>query len=246
VAVGAFAVLGVGAFALESIVPAAAGQPVTKGMALLAPLPVLAVLGLVGLTLRAGRPKVTSALVGSVVGLLVLLLATALGAAIPFQGWLELAGTQWVTAQSHLTMVGAFLGLLAGLYHWATKILGRSGSEGLGRAAPIVVAAGVLLVAIPEAISGLTGEGDESIYGIEAMNAASVAGAALVVLGALVAVAGLVGRTRDAEPADPWGGQTLEWATASPPSFANFDGDVPEVTSPEPLLADDTAEEASA
>lgn len=244
-AIGAFAVLGIGAFALDSVAPSAAGQPVTKGMSLLAPLPVLVVLGLVGLTLKAGRPKVTSALVGSVVGLLVLLLATLLGAAIPFQSWLELAGTQWVGAQSHLTMVGAFLGLLAGLYHWATKLLGRAGGEGLGRAAPIVVGTGVLVVAIPEAISGLTGDGDEAIYGIEAMNAVAVAGAGLVVLGALVAVAGLVGRTRDDEPADPWGGQTLEWATASPPSFANFDGDVPEVTSPEPLLADDT-EEASA
>jgi heme/copper-type cytochrome/quinol oxidase subunit 1 len=245
-AIGVFSVLGIGAFALASIVPAAAEQPVTKGMALLAPLPVLVVLGLVGLTLRSGRPKVTSGLVGSVVGLLVLLLATVVGAALPFQSWLELAGTQWVSAQSHLTMVAAFLGLLAGLYHWATKVGGRAASEALGRTAPIVIGVGALLLAVPQAISGLTGEGDEVLYGIEAMNAAAVAGGVLIVLGALLAVAGLVGRSRDDEPADPWGGQTLEWATASPPSFANFDGDVPEVTSPEPLLADDTAEEASA
>ena len=53
------------------------------------------------------------------------------------------------------------------------------------------------------------------------------------------AVAGLVGRRRADEPTDPWGGRTLEWATATPPSFANFDGPVPEVTSAEPLSTTD-------
>ncbi|HMJ78226.1 MAG TPA: hypothetical protein VK507_19755, partial [Iamia sp.] len=72
---------------------------------------------------------------------------------------------------------------------------------------------------------------------IEAMNGIAVAGAGLVLLGGLLAVAGLVGKRRSDEPADPWSGSTLEWATASPPTFANFDGPVPAVTSAEPLLA---------
>lgn len=246
--IAAFAALGIGAFALISLDPSVADQPVTKGMALLAPLPVLGVLALVGLTLRSGRPTPTSGLVGGVVATLVLLLATLVGAATPFEGALELAGTQWVSAQSHLTVAAALIALLAGLYHWSTKVTGRAGAEALGRTAPLLLALGAVLVAVPEAISGLTGDGEEAATGIEAMNVASVAGAALLVLGALVAVAGLVGRRRDDEPADPWGGSTLEWATASPPSFANFDGDVPEVTSAEPLLADgdDDTEEASA
>ena len=40
----------------------------TDAMALLAPLPVLAVLGLVGLALKAGRPTVSSGLIASVGG----------------------------------------------------------------------------------------------------------------------------------------------------------------------------------
>ena len=40
----------------------------------------------------------------------------------------------------------------------------------------------------------------------------------------------------DDVPADPWGGQTLEWLTASPPSLANFDGSLAVVTSAEPLI----------
>lgn len=246
VAIGAFAVLGIGAFALTAISPDVAQQPVTKGMALLAPLPVLAVLGLVGLTFKDGAPKPTSGVVGGVLALLVLLLGTIVGAATPFEGALELAGTQWESAQAHLTLVAAVIGLVAGLYHWSTKVLGRAGNEAAGRTAPLLLAVGALVLAGPEAISGLTGEGAEAVSGIEGMNTVAVIGAGAVVLGALLAAVGLFGRPRDDEPADPWGGQTLEWATASPPSFANFDGPVPEVTSAEPLLTagDDTGEES--
>ncbi len=238
-AIGAFAVLGIGAFALTGIDPGLADQPVTKGMALLAPLPVLAVLGLVGLTLKNGKPAPTSGLVGGVLALLILLVATLVGAATAFEGALELAGTQWVTAQAHLTLVAATIALVAGLYHWSTKVLGRAATEAAGRTAPLVLALGALVLAVPEAISGLTGEDGEQVTGIEGMNGVAVGGAGLVLLGALLAVAGLIGKRKGDEPADPWGGSTLEWATATPPTFANFDGPVPEVTSAEPLLTDD-------
>ena len=36
--------------------------------------------------------------------------------------------------------------------------------------------------------------------------------------------------------ANPWDADTLEWATASPPSPANFDAPVQPVVSPTPLL----------
>jgi cytochrome c oxidase subunit 1/cytochrome c oxidase subunit I+III len=48
------------------------------------------------------------------------------------------------------------------------------------------------------------------------------------------------GRGGDEAPDDPWGGQTLEWATASPAPRDNF-AEVGSVMSPEPLL-DSTAE----
>ena len=42
----------------------------------------------------------------------------------------------------------------------------------------------------------------------------------------------------DFEPAgpDPWGGQTLEWATTSPPPRLNFEQPLPPIRSAEPLL----------
>ncbi len=248
VAIGAFAVLGIGAFALSAISPEFADQPVTKLMALAAPLPVLVVLGIIGATLKAGRPKPTSGLVGSVLALLVLLLATLLGAATAFQGALELAGTQWESAQSQLTLVAVVMAGVAGLYHWSTKILGRVASEAAGRTAPLILALGALVLAVPQAVSGLVGDGSEASSGIDALNGVAFAGAVIVVLGGALAAVGLVGRRSDDVPADPWGGQSLEWSTASPPSFGNFDGALPEVTSAEPLFDDaaDADEEASA
>ncbi len=150
-------------------------------------------------------------------------------------------------AGTGLRLVAATIALVAGLYHWSTKVFGRAATEAAGRTAPLVLALGALVLAVPEAISGITGEGDEAVTGIEAMNGIAVAGAGLVLLGGLLAVSGLAGRRRSDEPVDPWGGQTLEWATATPPTFANFDGPVPAVTSAEPLLkptADDDGKDA--
>lgn len=236
VAIGVFAVLGIGAFALTAISPEAADQPVTKFMALAAPLPVLAVLGIAGNALKAGRPQPTAGLVGGVVSLLLLVIATLLGAATAFQGALELAGTQWGSAVSQLTLVAAVTAGVAGLYHWSTKVLGRRAGEGIGRLAPVVLFVGGLVLTVPQAISGLIGDGIEASRGIEALNGVAVAGAVIVILGGALAVIGLVGRRMEEEPSDPWGGQTLEWTTASPPPFGNFDGDLPTVTSAEPLL----------
>lgn len=70
-------------------------------------------------------------------------------------------------------------------------------------------------------------------------NLAVSAGAAIVGLGLLVLlldVAGsILGRRGRPAGADPWGGQTLEWATTSPPSAHNFDA-LPEIRSDAPLL----------
>ncbi len=145
-------------------------------------------LGLVGTTLKAGRPKPTSGLVGGVLALLVLLLATVLGALTPFQGWLELAGTQWETAQSQLTLVAVVIAGVAGLYHWSTKVFGRVASEGAGRTAPLVLALGGLLLAVPQCLSGLLGDGDEAVTGIDGLNVVALVGAVVVVLGGLLAL----------------------------------------------------------
>jgi heme/copper-type cytochrome/quinol oxidase subunit 1 len=81
---------------------------------------------------------------------------------------------------------------------------------------------------------------------VESLNTVAAAGGIVVMIGVLAAVVNLLGGLRSpaAEvPADPWQGQTLEWATASPPPLHNFSEELPAVQSAEPLL--DQREEAS-
>jgi len=65
------------------------------------------------------------------------------------------------------------------------------------------------------------------------------AGAAIVGLGLVVLLldlaASILARRGKPAGADPWGGQTLEWATPSPPPPHNFDA-LPEIRSDTPLL----------
>jgi heme/copper-type cytochrome/quinol oxidase subunit 1 len=77
--------------------------------------------------------------------------------------------------------------------------------------------------------------GDEWELGNLVVSAgAAIAGLGLVVL-VLDLLASIVARRGRAAGADPWGGQTLEWATTSPPPRHNFDA-LPEVRSGTPLL----------
>lgn len=79
--------------------------------------------------------------------------------------------------------------------------------------------------------------------GVEALNLVTTLGFALVLAGFLVAALALIvgvrkGLTSNPEhrPADPWGGQTLEWSTSSPPPWNNFGEEPPPVLTPSPLL----------
>jgi cytochrome c oxidase subunit 1 len=68
-------------------------------------------------------------------------------------------------------------------------------------------------------------------------NVVSTVGAGVIALSMVVFAANLVVSLRRREPAgdDPWEGQTLEWATTSPPPRHNF-ASLPPVRSHAPLL----------
>ena len=247
---GALAVIGFGAWAQA---PDTFDEPLYIAMGVLAVLPALGLVAGWADTLRRGNVRFGPPLAFAL-GAGLLLLAGALAAVAAVIEPLDLAGTAWISAQVHLTLLGAAtLGLLGGLFYWAPKMWGTRLSDGAGLLAFAAVFLGSVLLALPELIAGLVEDapmsgsslGDGGSSGL--LGGISAAGGLLTVLGVLVVLAAVVGngvRHRGAAAGDdPWEGHTLEWSTTSPPPPGNFTAPVGEVTSDRPLL---DAREASA
>lgn len=240
VVIGVLGVAGVGAWAQ---VPRTFNQVLYIAIALLAVLPALALLGLLGDTARGGRPQLKAAF-ALAMGAVLLLLAGAVSGALLSIDPLKLHGTVWEAAQVHLVLMGgAALGGFAALWWWAPKLWGTRLSEGAGFLVFLTTFGGTLLLAVPDLVNGLANDtklrttgGFSS--GERALNAVSAAGGIVVSLGAVIVVVALLAaaRRRRSVDANPWGGYTLEWSTASPPPRQNFAGPLPTVTSATPLL----------
>jgi heme/copper-type cytochrome/quinol oxidase subunit 1 len=161
----------------------------------------------------------------------------------------DLQGTVAAQALNHQVMFAALLALGAGIYYWGPKIFGRRLHTGVGLLAGLGLLGGGVLYSIPTLINGFLDLPEwvfqtdlvaqvgnrgtiEALSIISGVGAIAVAGGVLLVLADLV-ITGIFGV---GEPAgdDPWGGQTLEWATSSPPPRGNFAA-APEITSPTPL-----------
>ena len=244
--IGAFAALGFGAFAQPYFYPDVADHAVWAGFSLLIVLPTLLLVGAWVSTLRAGRPpaKATVALAGLFV--LVLLLAVVAGALYAITP-LELRDSGAYSAGHFaLVMAAGIIGAVAGLYYWSPKIRGRFANEGIAKLSVLAFLGGAFLAGLPLLVLGFANRFDGLSDAADALNGIGAAGAALMALAVVVAAAALlIGQKGDAPADDAWGtGQSLEWATASPPVPGNF-GELDTVESPEPLLdAATTAEEA--
>ena len=151
----------------------------------------------------------------------------------------------WQTGQQHALFFGAAtIGAVAALSFWAPKIWGRRLSDALGKLEILAVVGGTLLTVVGMLMLGMQDmlvhsstfdSGEEWELG----NLVVSVGAAIAGLGLIVLVLDLLGsivaRRGRAAGADPWGGQTLEWATTSPPPHHNFDA-LPEIRSATPVL----------
>jgi cytochrome c oxidase subunit I len=153
--------------------------------------------------------------------------------------------TYWQTGQQHALFFGAaMIGVVAALAFWGPKLWGRRLSDALGKLEVLAIVGGTLLTVAGMLLLGVqdmlvhtaTFDSNEEW---ELGNLIVSAGAAIVGLGLLVLVLDLatsvLGRRGRAAGADPWEGQTLEWATTSPPPPHNFDA-LPEIRSGTPLL----------
>ena len=150
----------------------------------------------------------------------------------------------FVVAHFHYTLLlGSVFGFFAGLYYWWPKVTGRFLGERLGRWHFWLLVLGSNLTFFPQFLLGQDGMPRRvadypATAGWGTLNLLSSIGSAIIAV-ALVAFAVNAWRSLRQEGeragADPWGGQTLEWWTSSPPPPHNFDS-LPPVRSHAPLL----------
>jgi len=150
--------------------------------------------------------------------------------------------TYWVVAHLHYVLFGgSVFGIFAGLYFWIPKMFGWMMGEKLGKVHFWLFFIGVNLTFFPMHILGLLGMPRRyydypASRGWTGYNFAATIGAFLIAVAVLVFATNFILSARRKEPAgnDPWEGNTLEWATTSPPAVYNFER-IPTVESLRPV-----------
>jgi cytochrome c oxidase subunit 1 len=157
---------------------------------------------------------------------------------------LQLHDTFFVVAHLHYVLIGGgVFPLLGALWYWLPKMSGRMMPEPAGRASVALLVAGFHLTFFPMHQLGLEGMPRRVFtYGPETgwagLNLLATVGAFVILGGLVVYLTGLGWGLRNGRPAgpDPWGADSLEWGTASPPPSYGH-APLPTVASRHPLWA---------
>ena len=136
--------------------------------------------------------------------------------------------TYYVVAHFHYTMFGGTaFAIFAGLYYWLPKMTGRMMGEGLGKLHFWLMLIGFNMTFFPQFQLGLDGMQRRIADYPEQysdLNVLSTVGSGIIAVSVVIFVYNFLRSIRKGEPAgdDPWQGNTLEWATSSPPPHHNF------------------------
>jgi cytochrome c oxidase subunit I len=144
--------------------------------------------------------------------------------------------TYWVVAHIHYVLFGgALFGIMAGMYYWFPKMTGRYLGDTLGKWQFWIQLIGFNIAFFPMHILGLRGMPRRIAdyapdRGWTSLNRLSTLGAFIIAVAMILFFTNVIlslRKPKDA-PDDAWGtGDTLEWATTSPPPPHNFDEVIP-------------------
>jgi cytochrome c oxidase subunit 1 len=151
--------------------------------------------------------------------------------------------TYWVVAHIHYVLFGGTVfGIMAAMYYWFPKMSGRMLSKRLGQWHFWLQLTGFNLTFLPMHVLGLRGMPRRIAdyapgRGWSFLNLLATAGAFLIAVSIAVFLVNVFVTLRKPRtaPSDPWGANTLEWATSSPPPPHNFDA-LPPIRSSRPLF----------
>jgi cytochrome c oxidase subunit 1 len=155
----------------------------------------------------------------------------------------HLQDTYFVVAHLHYVFFGgAAMGVFASAYYWFPKMTGRRLNEMLGKVhfwmlfvgfnATFFVQHSLGIQGMPRRVADYSADA-----GWTEMNLISTAGAFLIAASMVPFVVNVVTTLLNGERVgdDPWEGNTLEWATTSPPPTYNFDR-LPPIRSERPMF----------
>jgi cytochrome c oxidase subunit 1 len=140
----------------------------------------------------------------------------------------HLHDTYFVVAHFHYVMFGGtVIAFLGGLHHWWPKITGRMYSEFWGRVAASMVFVGFNVTFFTQFLMGSQGMPRRYYNYVEAYHSyhvVSTIGSYLMGVGFILCAGYLLHSLfrGKAAPTNPWGGNSLEWHTPSPPPHDNF------------------------
>ncbi|HEY3772443.1 MAG TPA: cytochrome c oxidase subunit I [Solirubrobacteraceae bacterium] len=191
-------------------------------------------------TILTGTPQFKTPLL-FIIGFIVYFIIGGLSgitvAAIPFDQ--QVHDSYYIVAHFHLVIFGAAVyPILGGMYFWFPKVTGRMYHEGVGKLSFWLTFVGTFVTFMPMHVVGILGMPRRNYtypahVGWTLLNFIESIGAYLLAAGLVLIVANLAVSLRRGERAgnDPWGGDTLEWSTTSPPPPYNYPV-IPTVSSP--------------